>query len=197
MMKKHTPSRPADARFETDPRLHSGVFELLEGNGFSPETINALLQFDVAVFQWKRMGEREEFRGKVIEQLEEKLEPALLQGLISVARIQGGFGQCDACAPTIGLVAQELALDPSRASRIISDLVARGYVERKVAQEDARRSVLDLTPKAHAFLTQFMHAKWQIVQQVFAGWSDEDMQTFSKLFTKFVASSAQVISQSE
>ena len=186
----HDPS--ADG-FKCDPRTQRGIPELLEKNGFSSQSINALLRFDVANFQWRRMWEREEFRGKVLDGLSEKLEPALLQGLISVARIQGGIGRPEPMAPTVGLVAEMMQVDPSRASRIVADLVSRGFVERSVAQEDARKSVLNMSPKGFGFLDEFMHSKWMLMMQTFEGWSDDDIATFSTLFQRYVTSLAAIV----
>lgn len=175
---------------QCDPRVLSGIPELLEQKGFSAEAITALLQFDVANFQWRRMWEREEFRGKVFEGLSDVLEPALLQGLISVARIQDGVGRPEPMSPTVGLVADLMQVDPSRASRIVADLVSRGYVRRAVAQDDARKSVLAVTPKGFQYLRDFMRAKWTLLSDVFEGWEEPDVEVFSNLFQRFVTSLA-------
>lgn len=171
-----------------DPRVQSGVPKMLEKQGFSAEAIEALLSFDVANFQWRRMWEREEFKGKVLAELDEVLEPALMQGLISVARIQDGVGRPEPMPATVGLVADLMQVDPSRASRIVADLVARGYVERAVAQADARKSVLAVTPKGFQYLQDFMRAKWALMIDVFDGWAENDIMEFSHLFQRFVGS---------
>lgn len=193
--KPHTLLKKASefSGFKCDPRIQNGIPELLEKNGFSETVIESLLQFDVANFQWRRMWEREEFRGKVLEGLSDTLEPALLQGLISVARIQGGIGRPEPMQPTVGLVAEMMQVDPSRASRIVTDIVSRGYVERTVAQNDARKSVLIMTPKGFAFLDAFMQSKWMLMMQTFDGWSDTDIETFSALFQRYVKSLEAVV----
>ena len=110
-----------------------------------------LWALDVALFQWRRMAERGEFKGKLVESLSEKLDPAILQGLLSVSQISSGLGREAPQAPTIGMVAEVMAVDPSRASRIVSELVSRGFVERRASQEDARKSTLVVSPKGQAF----------------------------------------------
>jgi DNA-binding MarR family transcriptional regulator len=198
MPQKTTPlcaPRPQNTTYARDPRIQNGIPELLEEKGFSPLSIEALLQFDVANFQWRRMWEREEFRGKVMEGLSESLEPALLQGLICVARIQGGIGRPEPMSPTVGLVADMMQVDPSRASRIVADIVSRGYVERSVAQEDARKSVLLMTPKGYGFLDEFMRSKWMLMMQTFDGWSDADIEAFSTLFQRYVNSLENIVHQ--
>jgi DNA-binding MarR family transcriptional regulator len=179
---------PKTTSFKRDIRVQNGIPELLDQKGFSPDTIEALLQFDVANFQWRRMWEREEFRGKVLEGLSHTLEPALLQGLISVARIQGGVGRPEPMAPTVGLVAEMMQVDPSRASRIVADLVSRGYVERSVDQDDARKTVLLVTLNGYGFLDEFMKSKWLLMIGTFDGWSEADIEMFSTLFQRYVRS---------
>lgn len=198
MSQKTTPSSIVSSQNSPrpcDPRVLSRIPELLDQKGFSPEAIEALLQFDVANFQWRRMWEREEFRGKVLKGLSDTLEAALLQGLISVARIQDGIGRPEPMAPTVGLVAEMMQVDPSRASRIVADLVSRGYVERSVAQDDARKSVLIVMPKGYGLLDEFMQSKWLLLIQTFDGWGDDDIMMFSKLFQRFASSLEHVVQQ--
>ncbi|MBU2866944.1 MarR family winged helix-turn-helix transcriptional regulator [Pacificibacter marinus] len=179
--------------FKSDPRIQNGIPEFLKEKGFSEEVTEALLQFDVANFQWRRMWEREEFRGKVLKDLSDTLEPALLQGLISVARIQGGIGRPEPMLPTVGLVAEMMQVDPSRASRIVADIVSRGYVERGVAQDDARKAVLIVTTKGYGFLNEFMRSKWSLMVQAFEGWTEAEIETFSSLFQRYVRSIERVV----
>ncbi|MEJ1992823.1 MAG: MarR family transcriptional regulator [Maritimibacter sp.] len=88
--------------------------------------------------------------------------------------------------PTIGLVAERMSVDPSRASRIVAELVTRGYVERQAAQDDARKSVLVMTPKAYEFLQEFSAAKWRILARVFEGWKSSEIDAFATLFHRYV-----------
>ncbi|WP_417249875.1 MarR family winged helix-turn-helix transcriptional regulator [Celeribacter sp.] len=185
-----------DAAKNLHSRIHKGVPELLEEKGFSQESIEALLGFDLSLFQWRRISEKGEFKGKMLASLEEKIEPALLQGLLSVAQITAGVGRREPQEPTIGLVAEAMSVDPSRASRIVSGLVERGFVERRAVQEDARKSVLALTPKAYKLLGDFTAKKWQLISQVFDGWDEEEVVVFSRLFVRYVtALSSQVSAQ--
>jgi DNA-binding MarR family transcriptional regulator len=169
-----------------DPRVRAGVPDYLEDEGFSDAAIEALLALDLSLFQWRRMAEKGEFKGKVLEGMSEKLEPAILQGLLSIAQITAGLGRDVAEPPTIGMVAEVMAVDPSRASRIVSELVSRGYVIRQAVQEDARKSVLVITPKARTFLRAFTLSKWRLFSQAFTGWSGEEIATFSDLFGRYV-----------
>ncbi|WP_417269521.1 MarR family winged helix-turn-helix transcriptional regulator [Celeribacter sp.] len=180
---------------KADPRVHRGVPEFLDSKGFSEDAIGALLEFDMALFRWRRMAERGEFKGKVLENLDEKLDPAMLQGLLSVAQIGSGLGRHAAQEPTIGLVADVMAVDPSRASRIVSGLVERGFIMRTAAQDDARKSILTLTPKAGAFLRQFTLSKWHIMSDVFGAWEADEIEVFSRLMRRYVSDVVRVVSE--
>ncbi|MEN8837330.1 MAG: MarR family transcriptional regulator [Celeribacter marinus] len=175
-----------DTHANADPRIHRGIPELLDSKGFSHDAIGALLDFDLALFQWRRIGEQGEFKGKVLEGVDEKLDPALLQGLLSVAQIHAGLGRMQPQPPTIGLVADVMAVDPSRASRIVAGLVERGFVVRDVAQGDARKSILILTPKAIEFLRQFSASKWHLMSQLFQEWDADDIEMFARLVRRYV-----------
>ena len=75
---------------------------------------------------------------------------------------------------------------PSRASRIASELIGGGYLERGAAQDDGRKSVLLLTEKGRkAFLT-VRDLRWQRMVSLFSDWSETDIETFSDLFGRYV-----------
>ena len=77
-------------------------------------------------------------------------------------------------------------MDPSRASRIVSELVERGFLVREADQDDARRTVLALTPKARDYLEAFIAAKWRLLAQVFEGWEEGEIEDFARLFQRYV-----------
>jgi len=55
---------------------------------------------------------------------------------------------------TVGSVAEQLSVDPSAASRVVSELISPGFVERLASQRDGRRTVLRLTPDGVALRTR-------------------------------------------
>nr|WP_272213573.1 MarR family transcriptional regulator [Marinicella sp. W31]MDC2879532.1 MarR family transcriptional regulator [Marinicella sp. W31] len=59
---------------------------------------------------------------------------------------------------TIGAVAEGMRIDPSRASRIVAELVTQDVLERRVCQSDARRSILVITKRAPSFSTKSMRS---------------------------------------
>ena len=87
---------------------------------------------------------------------------------------------------TIGSVAEGMRIDPSRASRIVAELVSQNVLERRVCQNDARRSILVITPKGRALLNEVHAVKRRLLESVTENWSTNDLDTFSRLYQRFV-----------
>jgi DNA-binding MarR family transcriptional regulator len=175
----------SDPRPAPRMRPHDGLADWLAARGYSPRSAAAMMEFDISYFQWFRIVMRGEFRDLLLHSMDEPLDPAAFQGLTSVARIATGLGRQAPEEPTIGLVAEEMCVDPSRASRIVADLVARDLVERGVAQEDARKAVLRLTPKGIEVMRRFRDTKWGMLAEVFDGWTEDEIDAFSTLFRRY------------
>jgi DNA-binding MarR family transcriptional regulator len=88
---------------------------------------------------------------------------------------------------TIGMVADEMRIDPSRASRIVGELVAQGVLERRVSQNDARRSIIELTGIGRMIVATAEATKRDILHEVMGGWSGEDIENFARLYQAFTA----------
>lgn len=87
---------------------------------------------------------------------------------------------------TVGALAEQMRLDHSRVSRIVSELVKRGVLRREASQEDARRTLVALTPEGIAWLDRMNEVKHDVIGQILADWSTEDLETFSDLYERFV-----------
>lgn len=159
----------------------------LAQSGFSETAKQALLDLDAAMFQWHRKLAKGELTGRLLAETDLDLEPALFQGLMAVKRITHGVGRETAQEPTVGLLAEEMSIDPSRASRIASELIARGYVERAAAQDDGRKSVLLITRKGNAAFEAVRDLRWTHMVEMFSDWSETDIARFSELFGRYVA----------
>lgn len=94
---------------------------------------------------------------------------------------------------TVGTIADMLRIDPSRASRIVADMVARGVLRRKASQADARRIVVVLTALGQRLLLEIQAQKFSVIGSIFADWSPEDMDSFSVLFDRYVSGYERVI----
>lgn len=161
------------------------VGQTLAEAGYSEASVAALIDLDGEMFRMMRSMVKGELPAQLMSELGAGLELAQFQALTAITRIQGGIGRCEQQEATIGLVAEEMNVDPSRASRIVADLIAAGHVRRDVSQSDGRKSVLSLTETALSMFAAFRDLKWAKFLQVFAEWSDEEIQCFSRLFLRY------------
>lgn len=87
---------------------------------------------------------------------------------------------------TVGTIADNLRIDPSRASRIVADMVTRGVLRRKASQADARRIVVVLTALGQRLLSEIQAQKYAVIGGIFADWTPEEVEHFSLLFDRYV-----------
>ncbi len=179
--KTATPSAQSAAA----PKAHDGFRQRLLANGHSAEAAQAMADFDAAAFVFHRLVARGDLPRKLLSEMGQVLEISQFQSLTAILRIQSGKGERPAQPATIGLLAEELRLDPSRASRIAADLIADGYLRREAAQDDGRKSVLVLTDRAEDLFCSFRDLRFDKMMQVFDGWSDDELTQFSHLFTRY------------
>jgi DNA-binding MarR family transcriptional regulator len=158
----------------------------LATSDFSDEAKQALMELDAAMFQWHRKLAKGELTGRLLAETDLDLEPALFQALMAVMRITHGVGRDVAQEPTVGLVAEEMSIDPSRASRIASDLIGRGFIRRAAAQDDGRKSVLLLTTKGRTAFETIRDLRWSHMVDMFSDWSEADIELFWHLFGRYV-----------
>ena len=171
------------------PRLQARAIQTLRDAGYDATVSEALLAFDLEHFHYVRRVIKGDLPQALIQELDAGLEVTQFHALSALMRLHcgqgrnGGAGQSE---PTVGHLAEEMAVDPSRASRIAADLVDRGFLRRAVSQRDGRRAVLELTDKASQLFDAFHAAKWQHSLRLFQGWTDQDILDFSRLFAAFV-----------
>jgi len=87
---------------------------------------------------------------------------------------------------TVGALAEQMRLDHSRVSRVVADLVRRGVLRREASQEDARRTLVALTEEGVAWLDRMNEVKHEVIGQILADWSHEDLELFAGLYDRFV-----------
>lgn len=164
--------------------MHEQIKASLLAQGFAEHAAQAMLVLDADHFLYVRRVMKGDVPQSLMMELGAGLEATQFHALSAILRIQGGYGRPPQEA-TVGLLAEELALDPSRASRIAADLVERGLLARAVSQEDGRRSVLVPTKSAGALMDGFLRVKWQRTMKLFASWSEDDIVTFARLFGRY------------
>ena len=87
--------------------------------------------------------------------------------------------------PSVGMVAELLGVDPSRASRMVADAIRGGYVRRVASQDDGRSVRLELTGAGRKLLKTTSSFRRHFFSQVMASWSEDDCAEFARLLTKF------------
>lgn len=123
------------------------------------------------------MGKRVFGRAAIAKTMPD-LEVMHLDVLDAMRRIEGEI--------TVGAIAEALRIDPSRGSRLVSDLVSRGVLQRVASQEDGRRSLLERTELGDRLLMEVRIVKRSVLTSVLEDWPAEDIENFSLLFEKFV-----------
>ena len=177
---KHLPQINPMSQSRPNDRIKTA----LQAQGHTAEVAEALLSLDADHFHYVRRVMKGDVPQSLMDELNAGLEATQFHALSAILRIRGGYAR-PAAEATVGLLAEELALDPSRASRIAADLVERGLLQRAVSQEDGRRSVLVPTDAAWALMEAFLDAKWQRTIRLFSQWSAEDIVTFARLFGRY------------
>ncbi|PKA39099.1 MarR family winged helix-turn-helix transcriptional regulator [Rhizobium sullae] len=87
---------------------------------------------------------------------------------------------------TVGAIAEMLRIDPSRASRVVADMVGRDVLRREASQADARRIIVVMTPLGQRLLSEIKAQKLSIVSEIVADWPKEDVDAFAALFERFI-----------
>jgi DNA-binding MarR family transcriptional regulator len=87
----------------------------------------------------------------------------------------------------VGDVAERLAIDPSRASRIVAAAVKAGYISRVASQTDGRRIGLELTQSGRELVEAVHGIRRSFLERRMRGWTIEERRQFARLLTKFTA----------
>jgi DNA-binding MarR family transcriptional regulator len=164
---------------------HETALADLVAAGFSAEAAQSLMVLDADLFQHVRRVMKGDIPQSLMRELQTDLDTTQFHALGAITRIQQGHGRVALAEVTVGDLAEDMNVDPSRASRIASDLVERGYLMRAASQADGRRSILVLTDKAQDLFRAFHAAKWQRTMRMYQGWSAEEIVTFARLFGKY------------
>ncbi|RSM64347.1 MarR family transcriptional regulator [Actinoplanes sp. ATCC 53533] len=87
---------------------------------------------------------------------------------------------------TVGDVAERLGIDPSVASRMVSDCIGAGYLVRAASQRDGRRTVLRLSPDGTATLERFRQHQRAAFEFITRDWPESERLDFARLLLKYV-----------
>jgi DNA-binding MarR family transcriptional regulator len=86
---------------------------------------------------------------------------------------------------TVGLVAERLGVDPSRASRLVTAAIDAGYIRRVASQRDGRRIGLELTGGGRAALDSVQQFRKAMFERAMRDWTDRERTEFVRLLDRF------------
>jgi DNA-binding MarR family transcriptional regulator len=127
-----------------------------------------------ALFRLVRFWSRRWTRSVAVDIEGDASTPQHVLVVDAVAALQRG-----AAGVAVGELAQQLGLDHSGASRMAAAAVDAGYLRRRRAEADARRSALELTPAGHELLAA-AH-EWQRARfaELTRDWAARDRTRFA------------------
>ncbi len=88
---------------------------------------------------------------------------------------------------TVGSVARELAIDPSRASRLVAAAVRTGHVRRVSVQDEGRSAKLEVTNRGRIGLEAVRKFRAGVFAEAMQGWTSGDCVDFARLLQRFIA----------
>jgi DNA-binding MarR family transcriptional regulator len=93
---------------------------------------------------------------------------------------------------TVGAVADQLNVDPSVASRMVTDCIDSGYLQRAASASDGRRTVLELTPAGVDLRDRFRQLQRQAFERITAAWTPADRHDFARLLVRYADDSTRL-----
>lgn len=173
------------------PDKDARIRDHLRRAGIDDASAQAAIEIDVALQKWRRRVMKRELGQRALADLGLSIDLAQLDVLLAVRAPEGEFdetGPCGEDAETmVSTVAARLRIDPSRASRIASELIRMGLIRRAVSQQDARRTVLELTPTGGEIVSAVRAYKFLVLGSFLRDWSTEEIALFLPLLDRFSA----------
>ncbi|KKC39668.1 hypothetical protein WH87_05835 [Devosia epidermidihirudinis] len=164
---------------------NADINALMRKAGIPEETVDAAMAIDALLQNWRRRSQRRELGHRALIDLKINLELPQLDVLFSIEAPLDENGIQAPGETMVATVAERLGIDPSRASRIVSDLVDAGYARRAVSQADARRTIIELTEAGKTIVASVRAYKFLIMGDFLNSWSNEELTAFLPLLRRF------------
>jgi DNA-binding MarR family transcriptional regulator len=153
----------------------------------SPAAVDAepdpvLADIERAMIRIRRRQSRRTLGRSVIRDL--PTQPDLHQ-IAVVDAVEEGTGDRGDCV-TVGMVAERLGIDPSRASRLISATIENGFIRRAASQQDGRRICLELTDRGRTVINDAHRSRQALYGRLLQTWDARERADFARLLTRFV-----------
>jgi DNA-binding MarR family transcriptional regulator len=183
-MSSDTGKEPFDLPFMCETRGDQELVELARSYGLGPKGAEAVAVIDAVMTKVRRSIQRREFGRRIIAKIDPTLDVGHLDAITAIAYNAVWSDRPDD-EVTVGQVAERLGIDPSRASRVVADVVERGYARRVASQQDARRICLELTVKGQRFVDAVRINKWQVFARALGQWNERELVVFAALLERF------------
>jgi len=157
---------------------------VLEGFGVSPDVTQHALELDAILQAWRRRVQKRELGHMALTELGLPLDVPKLDVMIAIWAPSNEFGATGKEETMVATIAARLGIDPSRASRLVTELIAEGYAARAVSQQDARRTIVTLTDKGNAVVTAVRTIKYLVLGSFLSDWTEEEMETLTPLLNR-------------
>lgn len=146
---------------------------------------DAIAQIERALVAIRRSQPRRAVGGPALSGIDDELGEVLSLGVLGVVDAVQDVPDEGDREVTIGLVAERLGLDPSRASRLVAEAADRGLLRRLPSAHDGRRTLLELTDEGQAVFTRVQSVRRAWVADRLADWSPTDRRAFARLLHRF------------
>src|SRR3569623_251619 len=154
--------------------------------GYSPTAAQAIVEIDASKQRVRRSLAKREFVADLLKEIDGgSIDLQLLDVMRAVSHWHPATPEDADREVTVGTIAERLNIDPSRASRLVSDVVDKGYIRREASQSDSRRIVLVATEKGWAIGEEFRRRKGQMLARALKTWSEEELVLFNQLLDRY------------
>lgn len=158
--------------------------DTLAGFGVARDISDHALELDAILQGWRRRVQKRELGQMALRELDLPLDLPKLDVMIAIWAPSNEFNETGDGETMVATIAARLGIDPSRASRLVTELIAEGYAARAVSQQDARRTIVTLTDKGQAVVAAVRTIKFLILGSFLADWSEEEMATLTPLLNR-------------
>jgi DNA-binding MarR family transcriptional regulator len=119
---------------------------------------------------------RPRFRALLLSQAGVPLDPDLAPYLVNID-LRGPIGVLD--------LAELVEQNHPKVSRTLARLEQLGLIRREDAEHDRRIKTASVTPEGHRVVEAINQGRRRLLEQAFAGWSDSDRATLTRLTRRF------------
>jgi DNA-binding MarR family transcriptional regulator len=155
----------------------------------SPDTDLLLTQAAEALFRFGRLFSKIDIAPLAAGRTPQAVELSRILIVQAIEALQGSAEQ----DITVGRIAQQLAVEPSTASRLVADAIGDGYLLRSVSPEDKRRVQLELSERGRALAKDVRAYQLAVFHHVTATWVDDERAIFARLFLQFTEAVAEAV----